>query len=155
MKLERHKHILFTLILLPIYLIFFGILPPFVSASTIKTNIKTILASNESNTIDPQLRSLARELQSVFRYSSYKLLAQNNLNLDSNISKQIALPGNRVMMLTPNGISNNRVTLKLQIYKNKKQIFQTVIQLRNKSSITVGGPKHSGGYLLFNIFASF
>jgi hypothetical protein len=39
--------------------------------------------------------------------------------------------------------------------KGKQQIFQTTIQLLNRSSITLGGPKHRKGILLLNIFNSF
>jgi len=59
------------------------------------------------------------------------------------------------MKITPKGVSGNRATLKLEIFKKNRKIFQTVVQLRNKSSITVGGPKYRDGNLLFNIFNSF
>ena len=123
--------------------------------STVRIDVKTILASNEGGDTDPRLRDLVRELQSVFRYSSYKLIGRDRLNLKMNRSERISLPGGRRMSITLKGISGRRATLQLEIYKGKRQIFQTVIQLRNQSSITVGGPKYKGGYLLFNIYNSF
>ena len=121
----------------------------------IHIKVKTILASQESGGIDPSLRGLTQSFQPVFRYSSYQLLSQNRLDLDMNVPGSVSLPGNRVMKITPKAISGDRATLDLAIYARKRQIFQTVIKLLNKSSVTVGGPKHRGGYLLFNIFSSF
>jgi hypothetical protein len=72
-----------------------------------------------------------------------------------NRSERISLPGGRMMSITLKGISGRRATLQLEIYKRKRQIFQTIIQLRNRSSVTVGGPEYRGGYLLFNIYNSF
>jgi len=68
---------------------------------------------------------------------------------------QASLPGGRLLKITPVGITGNRVTLKLEIHKKRRQIFHTQIQLLNHGRITVGGPRYRGGYLLFNISSSF
>ena len=122
---------------------------------SIQTSVKTILASQGKPFIDPQLLELVQELQSVFRYSSYELLSQDSLNLKLDRPGRVSLPGGRVLKITPKGIAGNRATLKLEILKRNRQVFNTVIKLRNGSSITVGGPKHRKGYLLFNISISF
>ena len=121
----------------------------------IRINVKTILASQEAGGIDPNLRNLAKDLQSVFRYSSYELIGQNSLRLSLDKPGNVSLPGKRKMLITAEGISGGRATLKLEIYRGKRKNFQTVIRLRNKSSVTVGGPKFRNGYLLFNIYSSF
>jgi hypothetical protein len=59
------------------------------------------------------------------------------------------------MKIISEGIFGDRATLKLQIFRGNRMDFQTVVRLRNKSSITVGGPRFRGGYLLFNIYSSF
>ena len=125
------------------------------ASSVIRLNIKTILASQKSGDIDPSLRSLANELQTVFKYSSYRLLKQDDLNLKLKESGQVSLPDNLIMKITPMALSGDRSTINLEILSGNRTIFQTVIRLLNKSSITVGGPKHQGGYLLFNIYNSF
>jgi len=121
----------------------------------IDIRVKTILASQEGGGADPGLRSLTKDLQSVLRYSSYKVLGQNSLSLKLNEPGTVSLPGGRVLHITPQAISDGRATLKLEIYSGNRQTFQTVIKLRNNSSLTVGGPKHRGGSLLFNIYNSF
>ena len=145
-------------LLIGLYFVFFAIFlinSQIKADSIVQIDVKTILASNEGRDIDPRLRGLVRELKSVFRYSSYQLLSQDRANLRMNRSERISLPGGRMMSITLKGLSGRRATLRLEIYKRKEQIFQTVIQLRNQSSVTVGGPEYRGGYLLFNIYNSF
>ena len=118
-------------------------------------NVKTILASQQAGGADPTLRSFSRSLQSVFKYSSYKLIGQNSLNLNLDQPGRVSLPGNREMTITPKGISGGRATLELVIYSRNRKSFQTVVKLLNQSSVTVGGPRFKDGYLLFNIYSSF
>jgi len=125
------------------------------AGSVIDIKIKTILASQEPGGVDPSLRDLTKELQSVFRYASYRVLGQNSLRLKLNESGSVALPGDHVLQITPQAVSDGRATLKLNITSRKRQLFQSVIKLRNNSSLTVGGPKYQGGFLLFNIYNSF
>jgi len=121
----------------------------------IAIDVKTVLASQESEYLDPSLSSLIKELQSIFRYSSYRLLSEDHVGLTMNETGTVSLPGNRVLKITPMQVVEDRVELKLVILKKKKQIFETLIKLLNHRSLTVGGPKHQGGVLLFNISASF
>lgn len=125
------------------------------SETGINLNIKTILGSEKPGRVDPKLKGFVKQHKSVLRYSSYSLLSQDSLKLSKEGTGKVSLPGNRQLKIKATGISKNRATLDLEILKNKKQIFQTVIQLRNNSSVTIGGPKYKDGDLLFNIFASF
>jgi hypothetical protein len=117
--------------------------------------VQTVLASQGSPYLDPRLSHLIQELQSVFRYSSYRLLGQKPMDIRMGETDMVSLPGNRVLKITPTKVTGNRVELQLVISKNKNQIFQTMIQLLNHGSIIVGGPKYEDGYLLFNISTSF
>ena len=123
--------------------------------TTIDLSVKIILASQKSGQSDPSLKRFKDELDDLFRYSSYKLLSRDNLKLNQKKSGMIALPGNRSMKITSQGISGGRVTLQEEMFKDNRQIFQTVVRLLNDSEVTVGGPKHEDGNLLINIFASF
>lgn len=143
-------------ILLFVFLSVMLFAPVFAQAGqNISIDVKTILASGNKTSIDPRLKSLVRELQSVFRYSSYEFLSQKKLNLSSNKKGVVSLPEARVMNIISKGIEGDRVILEIEILKNNSKIFQTVIKLRNNSSITIGGPQYKGGNLLFNIFTSF
>jgi hypothetical protein len=121
----------------------------------IAINVKTVLASQETDYLDPELSSLTKELQSVFRYSSYRLLSKHAVRLAIEDTATVSLPGNRILKMTPMGILDDRIELKLVIFKKNQQIFETLIKLLNHGSLTVGGPKHQDGILLFHISSSF
>jgi hypothetical protein len=132
-----------------------GIATPAWSADKIHIVVKTVLASQDEEYVDPSLSDLAKELQSLFRYSSYRLLGQKSTTLERDQTATMSLPGGRSLKITPLETKGDRVTLRLEIIKDGRQIFQTQARLLNRSSITVGGPKYQGGYLLFNIFGSY
>lgn len=150
--MNLRKHALCILSALLICQIISG---PALAKQNIRIKVRTVLASQEGRFTDPRLSGLIRELQSVFKYSSYRLLSQDQMRLGMKETGTASLPGDRVLKITPVGIRGNRAELRLEIFKKERQIFQTVIQLLNDGSITVGGPRHKGGYLLFNISNSF
>lgn len=125
------------------------------ASEKVDVSVKTVLASQGAPFIDPELSGLVEELRSLFRYSSYRLLGKDRLSLNTGQTGTVSLPGQRVLKVTPTSIQEERVGLELVILKKNRQIFETVIQLLNNSSIIVGGPKHQDGSLLFNISASF
>lgn len=117
--------------------------------------VKTVLASHDATFADPQIPALIQRLQSVFRYSSYRLLSEETLNLAMGETGAVSLPGKRVLKITPVRIAGDRVELRVLILKEKQQTIQSTIQILNRGSIVMGGPEHEGGYLLFDIFNSF
>ena len=121
----------------------------------VKIVVKTILASQDAASVDPRISDLTRKLQSVFRYSSYRLISEDTLQLHINETGTVSLPGDRMLQITPLRVTENRAELQLLIFKKESQIIKTRIQVLNHGSITVGGPEHQGGFLLFDIFNSF
>lgn len=135
--------------------IIWGLTGPVWAVQKIDINVKTVLASYGPKFADPLLTALIQNLQSIFRYSSYRLLSQGSMCLGIGETGTASLPGNRALKITALGIMENRAELRLVIFKKRRRIFQTVIHLLNHASIIVGGPKHKEGFLLFNIYGSF
>ena len=125
------------------------------AAPNISVEVKTVLASSQGNFLDPQLAQMAQELQSLFRYTSYRLLSRDRLNLQPGQTGKLSLPGNRTLHITYVDIQGRRVGLLLKMFKNQSNVFETNIQLNNRSSIIVGGPRYEEGYLLFNIYTAY
>ncbi len=129
------------------------LIPSFAIAGPgININVKSVLASANGNSIDPRLKSMASELQ--FRYSSYKLLGEKSLRLSVNNSGSVSFPGGN-MNLTVKGIEGNRAVIDIEIIKGGSRMLQTSVKLLNNKKITIGGPSHKDGTLIFNISASF
>ena len=84
------------------------LLPPAFAASNINITVRTILAAQDSQHVDPRLKNLVGELTSVFRYTSYRLLGEDRIGLRMNQTGSISLPGNRVLKITPTRVRGNR-----------------------------------------------
>ena len=121
----------------------------------VRVTVKTVHASQREQFHDPRLSGLIAELQSVFRYTSYRLLGQDRLTLTRQQTGTVQLPGRRKLRITPQNIEENRAELRLVLSRKRRVIFQTTTRILNGGSITVGGPKYKDGYLLFNISNSF
>jgi len=121
----------------------------------ININVKTVLASHGRKYSDPLLTAFINKLKSIFRYSSYQLLSQNEMRLGIGETRTASLAGDRTLKITALGIGETRAELRLVIFKKRKRIFKTIIHLLNNASIIVGGPKYKDGFLLFNIYGSF
>jgi len=134
--------------------IFCFFLQPAFAESQVLTEVQVIHASTEPLHVDPGLKKIIHELQSVFKYTSYRLIKNQRLNLGFHQRGQIPLPGNRTLVVIPTNMEGKRIRYQINIRKNRQSIFQTQVLLRNNSSITIGGPKFHNGVLLFNISGS-
>ncbi|NOX35879.1 MAG: hypothetical protein GXP56_19485 [Deltaproteobacteria bacterium] len=146
--------------LIKIILIFTGIScfyffsRPVFAAGRVLTDVKVIHASMGPGHIDPGLKKIISELESVFKYTSYRLLKDRRLNLGFNQEGRVDLPGKRTLIVMPTDMDGKRIRYQINIKKNNHLIFKTRVLLRNDSSITIGGPKFNNGFLLFNISGS-
>ena len=131
--------------------LFFIYLHPAFAADNIDTNVKVIHASTGSNHVDSQLKDISNELDSVFKYTSYRLLSEKRMQLTFNEQGIVSLPGGRTLVLSPADMQKKRIRYHINILKKKKSIFKTQILLRNNNSITIGGPQYKKGVLLFHI----
>ena len=120
-----------------------------------RISVDTILASRSGSGVDGQLKPYVGELQSMFNYTSYRLLSSESLNLKAGQSGTVSLPGNRRLKITPHKIRGKRADIALQMMKNKRTVFQTQIQLLNHGSLFVGGPKYQDGNLIFKISGAY
>jgi hypothetical protein len=120
-----------------------------------RIRVDTILASRNGKGVDSQLQRHIGELQSMFNYTSYRLLGSKSLNLKPGQTGMVSLPGNRRLKITPHKIMGKRADIALQMMKKQRTVFQTQIQLLNRGSLFVGGPRYQNGNLIFQISGAF
>jgi len=120
-----------------------------------RISVDTILAARNDAIVDPQLKRYIGELQSMFNYTSYRLLSSESLNLNVGQSGMVSLPGDRRLKITPHKIHGNRADIALQMMKQKRTVFETQIQLLNRGSLFVGGPSYKNGNLIFKISSAY
>jgi len=147
-----------TCLFVTFLLLFSGdvILPPSLLASEqCRITVETILAARGETTVDDRLKQDIRELQSMFNYTSYRLLGRERLDLSVGRSGTVNLPGNRRLKITPHKIQGNRANISLQMMRQNRTEFQTQVQILNRGSLFVGGPNYLNGNLIFKISSTY
>lgn len=121
------------------------------AANTIRTGVRVIHASSGPLHVDPELRDIGPELRSVFKYTSYRLIKETSMDLLPGTRGRVVLPQGRILQVLPLDLKGGRIKYHIEILNHGSQVFGTEVLLRNRSSITIGGPSFKNGYLLFNI----
>src|SRR5512134_2662770 len=67
------------------------------AADTVSVEIGSVYASNEGASMDPVLGNIRGKLQSMFNYTSYKLLDRKRRSLAVGETGEFELPGRRAM----------------------------------------------------------
>lgn len=125
-----------------------------IAQDRIMTAVKVIQASTQSRAVDPALKQIVPELESVFKYTEYTLLQDRTLSLAFQQQGRILLPDQRTLVLTPTGSQGGRIQYEIQILHKGASVFQTRVLLKNNRSMTIGGPQSGPGILLFHITGS-
>jgi hypothetical protein len=116
-------------------------------------DIGVVVASNQGTSIDPALSALRAKLQSVFNYSSYKMLDRMKRTLAVGETGDFALPGGRSMRVTPIPAPGNKVRLAMQLLEGGRNILTTTLGLSRGGMVLVGGPPYQSGVMILLISA--
>ena len=124
-----------------------------VASEPVSVEVGSVYASNEGSSIDPVLGNLRGKLQSMFNYTSYKLLDRKRRSLAVGESGEFELPGRRAMRVTPQPAQGNKVRLSVQITEGSKNLLTTTLGLSRGGMVLVGGPSYQAGVLILIISA--
>jgi hypothetical protein len=123
------------------------------AAESVTVEIGSVYASNEGQSIDPVLGNIRGKLQSMFNYSSYRLLERKRRSLAVGETGEFGLPGNRAMRVTPQPAQGRKVRLSVQLTEGQKNLLTTTLGLSRGGMVLVGGPSHQAGVLILIISA--
>ncbi|MGB7630694.1 MAG: hypothetical protein WBM29_06375 [Candidatus Deferrimicrobium sp.] len=126
---------------------------PSEAANTVAVDVGAVYASNEGTSIDPALGMIRRKLQSMFNYTSYRMLDRKRLSLSVGETGEFELPDRRTMRATPLPARGDKVRLSIQISDGPRNLLTTTLGLRRGGMVLVGGPSHQAGVLILIISA--
>jgi len=126
---------------------------PSEAANAVSVDVGAVYASNEGTSIDPALGTIRGKLQSMFNYTSYRMLDRKRRSLAVGETGEFELPGRRSMRATPLPAQGNKVRLSIQISEGQRKLLTTTIGLSRGGMVLVGGPTHQSGVLILIISA--
>ncbi|MEW6324573.1 MAG: hypothetical protein AB1515_04225 [Nitrospirota bacterium] len=120
--------------------------------------VDVIYADQSSRGVDPQVGRLRSELQRFKGYSTYRAMGRHVLNLSvgdpGGQPGHVMLPGGKVLVLIPQGISGKAVVLLASIQEGGHALLNSQLKLADGGTILVGGPVYEDGVLILAIGAT-
>jgi hypothetical protein len=122
-------------------------------APAVEVRIGAIMASQTGNMFDHRLASLRRSFDSLFQYSSYRLLREERRRVKWRRSAEFHLPGGRYLLVMPREYKDGRVALHMMLLERSRQLVNTSLSIRDHGTFLVGGPNYKDGVLIIAIGA--
>jgi hypothetical protein len=116
----------------------------------VQVQVGIILASNESDCLDPKLSRMKSQLE-VIKYRCYHLLNEQIQKVPWQSNVVFEIPGGRFLVVMPQEFRNNRLSLKVRLLEGEKPLLDTTVRLRNRGNFLLGGPPHDSGVLIISI----
>jgi hypothetical protein len=121
--------------------------------NAVEVRIGAVLASNSSQEFDARLASMHRQFNTLFPYSSYRLVKEERQRVPWGAKVGFDIPGGRYVMVIPREFKNDRVSMKVMVIEGSRPIVDTTVSLRNHATFLVGGPRQHEGVLILSIGA--
>jgi len=121
----------------------------------VQVRMRVIQASNVGQNIDPSLKELHDELGSLFSFTSYRLLRDENLSLSPNRPVSITAHQGRFMEVTLVGLHRGFARLRIRVVREGTDILDTQVRLSPGRTVLVGGPRHGEGVVIYAVSARF
>jgi len=143
-------------IALIVFFSFLFILFTSVAFAQVQTRLKVIRASNVGQNVDPPLKELHNELKTLFNFTSYRLLRDENLNLSLNQPVSISARERRIIMeITLMGLHKNVAELRIRVNREGTEILNTQVRLSPGRTVLIGGPRVREGVIIYAFYAHF
>ena len=108
----------------------------------VEIRVRVMEASNVGSGIDSSLRDLHGQLGSLFSFSSYRLLKDENVTLSLDRPVSLPLDPGRSVELTLVGLRRVVAEVKVKISRGERDVLTTLVRLAPRRSVSIGGPKH-------------
>jgi RNA polymerase sigma-70 factor (ECF subfamily) len=103
---------------------------------------------------DERFEAFLPKLRRLFRYSQYTSIERFRAEVPIGSTQRWAVPGERHLEVTPEGLSNRAVLLRVRLSRGSLTEVTTNIQAAPGSPAVIGGPRHDGGVLIIIVWAN-
>ena len=123
------------------------------AGSTVEVTIGSVLATDVGQDFDVRLAAMKAQFESLFRYSSYRLVKQERRAIEWGAGASFDIPGGRYLVVTPKELRDSKVSMKVMLLEGGRPLVDTSVALRNHGVLLLGGPKQQEGVLIIAIGA--
>ena len=136
--------------------VFCAVAPEFAAADdeVVALHVRTVLATDSGSDFDARLDGYRRQLRDLFRYTSYRLVKEEDRHCAFGRPNNFEIPGGRYLEVLPVQFREDRLKLRvLLIEGTSPPPLDTDFTVPNRGNIWVGGPRNHDGVLLISIGA--
>jgi len=124
------------------------------TAEPVRVTIGSVLATDGGEpAFDSRLVSMKPQFDSLFRYSSYRLVKEDTRALAWGQGASFEIPGGRYLVVTPKELRDSKIAMSVMLLEGGRPLVDTSVALRNRGVLLLGGPKQQEGVLIISIGA--
>jgi len=132
-----------------------GVVPAAMADDAPKLTVYIMEASNQPGGVDPELRDIYKRMGGAFGYTTLRLISKQTHAVPVGTEKTLSVPGDRMMVLNPTGIHDDRLDVNVRITQSGEQPMRVTGQIVRGGTFIIGGYKYGPGRLVFAISADF
>ena len=119
----------------------------------IMLHVDEVLAADTGEGIDVRLLPMGGRLESLFRYTTYRLISHQVSRTECGRTAAFTLPGGWIVNVEPSAVSDNMIAMELMLFNGTHPMMTTDIRMRNHGMFIIGGPHYRQGMLIIPIGA--
>jgi hypothetical protein len=115
--------------------------------------VDEVVASDTGLGIDERLLPMGGRLESLFRYTTYRLVSHQVGRTECGRTTEFTLPGGWIVQVEPSAVNDDMIAMELMLFQGARPMMTTDVKLRNHGVLIVGGPHYQQGMLIIPIAA--
>jgi hypothetical protein len=119
----------------------------------IMLHVDEVIAADTGEGIDERLLPMGGRLESLFRYTTYRLVSHQVGRTECGRSAAFTLPGGWIVHVEPSAVRDNMIAMELMLFQGARPMMTTDVRMRNHGMLIIGGPHYQQGMLIIPIGA--
>ena len=115
--------------------------------------VDEVIAADTGEGIDQRLLPMGGRLESLFRYTTYRLVSHQVGRTECGRTAAFTLPGGWIVHVEPSAVRDDMIAMELMLFQGARPMMTTDVRLRNHGMLIVGGPHYQQGMLIIPIGA--
>jgi hypothetical protein len=115
--------------------------------------VDEVIAADTGEGIDQRLLPMGLRLESLFHYTTYRLVSHQVGRTECGTAIAFTLPGGWIVHVEPSAVRDDMIAMELMLFQGARPMMTTDVRLRNHGTLIVGGPHYQQGMLIIPIGA--
>ena len=116
-------------------------------------HVDEVIAADTGEGIDERLLPMGGRLESLFRYTTYRLISRQIGRTECGRTAAFTLPGGWIVHVEPSAVRDNMIAMELMLFQGAQPMMTTDVRMRNHGMLIIGGPHYRQGMLIIPIGA--